>query len=150
MISNELSALYERDINKLKSEILKFTNEGNLWRAVPGVTNSAGNLCLHLAGNLQTYIGQNIGGVAYTRDRDAEFSLKGLSKSDLVSKIEHTHDVVGNTLSNLTDGALEQLYVENVLGYGMTNSYFLVHLLAHLSYHTGQINYIRRILEAAG
>lgn len=150
MISAELAALFGRDINKLKSEILQFKNEDNLWRALPGITNSAGNLCLHLSGNLQTYIGRNIGGIPYIRDRDAEFSLKGLSKSELISKVEHTHNVVHNTLSNLNAGMLDQLYVENILGYEMTHSYFLIHLLAHLSYHLGQINYIRRILEGAG
>lgn len=149
MITQQLTKLFDRDINKLKSEILQFKNEDDLWRTMPGVKNSAGNLCLHLVGNLQAYIGRNIGSIPFVRDRDAEFSLKGILKADLVSRVEHTFTVVHNTVSNLQLEKLEEVHIENILGYEMTNAYFLFHLLAHLSYHTGQINYIRRIIEPA-
>ena len=147
MIQHELGKLYDRDISKIASEITKFRSEENLWKSLPGVINPAGNLCLHLAGNLQTYIGRNIGGFPYVRERDAEFALKGIAKAELISKVEHTRQVVLDTLIKLDVAQLEKPHVENVFGYEMTNSYFLFHLLAHLSYHTGQINYIRRILE---
>jgi uncharacterized damage-inducible protein DinB len=144
---SDLTLLFERDITKLETEIAAFRNENNLWRSAPGVTNPAGNLCLHLVGNLRTYIGKNIGHIAYTRDRDAEFNLRNLPQSQLVAMVNDTSNIVTIALSRLTEKDLDERYTENVFDFEMTNGYFLAHLLGHLSYHLGQVNYLRRILE---
>jgi hypothetical protein len=111
------------------------------------IKNSAGNLCLHLVGNLNTYIGKNIGQTNYVRNRDAEFSLKNIPQQTLIQKVVETRSVVSVGLEKLTDAQLELRYPEDVMGYEMTNGYFLIHLNSHLSYHLGQINYIRRVFE---
>jgi uncharacterized damage-inducible protein DinB len=144
----ELALLFERDLTKLEKEIAAFHNENNLWIAAPGVINSAGNLSLHLVGNLRTYIGKNVGQVAYIRDRDAEFSLKQVPQLQLLTMLDETKSIVANALAQFSEADLGKRYIEDVLGFEMTNGYFLAHLLGHLSYHLGQVNYLRRILEA--
>lgn len=146
MIS-ELIKIYDRDILKLKQEIEMFMHEPNLWATTGNIKNPAGNLCLHLVGNLKTYIGKNLGNYDYVRDRPAEFSTRDVSKQTLIQQIDETREIVISSLKKMNDPQLEETYVEDVLGYQMTNGFFLVHLAAHLSYHLGQVNYLRRILE---
>jgi uncharacterized damage-inducible protein DinB len=146
-MTDALIKIYDRDIERLKKEIESFTEENNLWRITGNIKNSAGNLCLHLVGNLNHYIGKNIGNSDYKRDRDAEFSLKNMPKQELVKQVEETKKIVLSALKKITEKDLQKNHVENVFGYEMTNEFFLVHLATHLSYHLGQINYIRRILE---
>ena len=139
--------IYDRDLNKLKKEIELFNDENNLWRTIGNIKNSGGNLCLHLVGNLNTYIGKNMGHSGYVRDRDAEFTLKNIPKEKLVQQVTETKEIALSTLQNMTEGELKQNHVEKVFDHEMTNEFFLIHLAAHLSYHLGQINYLRRILE---
>jgi hypothetical protein len=143
----ELINLYTRDLKKLEEEIIAFKHESNLWKTTGQVKNSAGNLCLHLVGNLNTFIGKNLGNTGYVRNRDAEFSLKDIPKAELIIKVQHTRSMVQDVLSKQKPNDLYQNYAEQVFGYEMTTGYFLIHLYGHLSYHLGQINYLRRILE---
>ncbi len=147
MITDSLSKLYIRDLDRVISEINLYQSEGNLWKVAEGINNSAGNLALHLVGNLKTFIGKNLGGIDYVRDRPAEFALKNVPKMELIDGLETTKESVVRSLNSLTNNDLEKIYPENVLGYEMTTEYFLLHLLAHLNYHLGQINYHRRLLE---
>ena len=144
---NELIKIFDRDLDRLKNEIDDFSNEENLWITKGNINNPAGNLCMHLLGNLRTYIGKNIGHQQYDRDRVAEFNARHIPKQKLIADIEETKTIILNSLANMNEGDLNKLYVENVLGYEMTNTFFLIHLTAHFSYHLGQINYLRRILE---
>jgi uncharacterized damage-inducible protein DinB len=143
----ELCVLYDRDLQRLHHEIAAFQQEEHLWQIRGHVPNSAGNLGLHLVGNLCTYIGNTLGHQPYVRDREAEFAAKNVPKQALLKQITHTKAVVLTSLQALQVEDLALLYPEEVLGYKMTTGYFLVHLLAHISYHLGQINYLRRTLE---
>ncbi|CAM3478861.1 DinB family protein [Flavobacterium chungbukense] len=142
-----LKILYNRDLDKLKFEIESYENESSLWIIDKNISNSAGNLCLHLIGNLNTYIGAEIGKTDYVRDRPLEFSSKDIPKSELISKIENTIVVVNNALDSLTDEDLKKKYPQIVFEKEMTTGFFLVHLSTHLAYHLGQINYHRRLLD---
>lgn len=146
-MTDELIKIFDRDFDRLKQEMEAFHQESNLWKTTGNITNSAGNLCLHLVGNLNNYIGKNMGEVPYVRDREAEFSLKDVPRGNLIQQVEKTKEVVLSTLRNMNKEKLEERHVENVFGYPMTNTYFLIHLTAHFSYHLGQINYLRRVLE---
>ncbi len=146
-MTTELISLFDRDLSRLQKEIEAFRTEENIWKTAGAAPNAAGNLCLHLAGNLQTYIGKNLGGIAYERNREAEFALKGVARAALLQQIEATKRSVQAALESLTPEALQQNYPEKALGYDMSTQFFLIHLAAHLSYHLGQINYLRRILE---
>ena len=60
MITDTLIMLFERDLQKLKTEIELYKDEDNLWLIKKGIDNSAGNLCLHLIGNLSHFISQRL------------------------------------------------------------------------------------------
>ncbi|MHC0445764.1 DinB family protein [Flavobacterium sp. 3-218] len=147
MIIETLKSLLNRDLNKLKFEIESYEFEKQIWAVDKNISNSAGNLCLHLIGNLNTYIGAEIGKTGYVRNRPLEFSLKDIPKTELISKIENTIEVVNNALDLLTEKDLEQIYPQIVFEKEMTTGFFLIHLSTHLAYHLGQINYHRRLLD---
>jgi len=147
MLIETLKSLYNRDLNKLKVEIESYEKENQIWVTDKNISNAAGNLCLHLIGNLNTYIGAQIGKTGYIRNRPLEFSLKDIPKSELIKKIEDTIVVVNNALDILTEEDLNKIYPEIVFEKEMTTGFFLVHLATHLAYHLGQINYHRRLLD---
>ena len=146
MLIETLKSLFNRDLNKLKAEIELYENENQIWLIDKNISNSAGNLCLHLIGNINTYIGAELGKTGYIRDRPLEFSLKDIPRSELISKINNTILVVNNTLDTLTENDLQAIYPQIVFEKEMTTGFFLVHLATHLAYHLGQINYHRRLL----
>jgi len=147
MLAQVLSSIFERDLAKVKLEIEQYRDENKIWIIDKGILNSAGNLCLHLIGNLNTYIGKELGGTNYVRNRDLEFSQKDVPRPELVKLVESTIIVVKNSLEKLTKDDLEKIYPVKVFENAMTTEYFLVHLSAHLAYHLGQINYHRRLLD---
>lgn len=142
-----LIKLYTRDLEKLSFEIDAFQKEENLWCIEGEIKNSAGNLCLHIMGNLNHFIGAIIGGQDYVRNREAEFADKEIPRHDMIRSIEATKKSVVGSLEKMDRSLLERSYPIEVFGYEMTYQYFLIHLVAHLNYHLGQINYLRRILE---
>ncbi|CAD0005851.1 DinB family protein [Flavobacterium salmonis] len=146
MLIEVLRLLFNRDLNKLKAEIELYETDSQLWLIDKNISNSAGNLCLHLIGNLNTYIGAELGKTGYVRDRPLEFSLKNVSKEELISKIDQTILVVNNALDSVTEADLESIYTQIVFEKEMTTGFFLVHLSTHLAYHLGQINYHRRLI----
>lgn len=147
MLIQTLKTLFNRDLDKLKFEIESYEFEKQIWVIDKNISNSAGNLCLHLIGNLNTYIGAEIGKTGYVRNRPLEFSSKDIPKSELISKIEDTISVVNNALNSLKKNDLDQIYPQIVFEKEMTTGFFLVHLSTHLAYHLGQINYHRRLLD---
>ncbi|WP_026768618.1 DUF1572 family protein [Asinibacterium sp. OR53] len=147
MLIQTLQSLFERDLKRLRSEIALYKNEQVIWHTEKGIANSAGNLCLHLVGNLNTYIGAQIGKTNYTRNRELEFSLKNVPRVELLKKIDETIIVVKTTLDQLPEDALQQEYPILVFAEKTSTGYFLIHLATHLSYHLGQINYHRRLLD---
>ncbi|CCH52134.1 hypothetical protein BN8_01108 [Fibrisoma limi BUZ 3] len=146
MLAKTFDILFARDLKRLLQQIEAYPDEAILWEVAPGISNSAGNLCLHLIGNLNTYIGKQLGGTNYVRDRDAEFSTKHVPRAELLAGLTTTSEVVSRTLSALPDDSFNEPYPEEVLGYPMTIHYFLTHLSGHLNYHLGQIDYHRRLL----
>jgi len=147
MLLNTVKKLFKRDLNKLKNEIASYSNEDRLWIVDQEISNCAGNLCLHIVGNLNTYIGANLGNTGYIRHRELEFSLKDIPRSELLSQIDAVMIIVENILNTLTSEDLEKQYTQRVFEEKTTTGYFLVHLTSHLAYHLGQINYHRRLLD---
>lgn len=147
MLIETLKILFKRDLNKLKSEIDLYKDESKIWHIEKSIANSAGNLCLHLIGNLNTYIGAEFGKTGYIRNREFEFSLKDISKAELVSRVEETINVVDSSLNRLTNDDIKNEYPLLVFDKKTSTEFLLVHLTAHLSYHLGQINYHRRLLD---
>ncbi|AQW96599.1 DinB family protein [Elizabethkingia anophelis] len=142
-----LQILFKRDLLKLKTEIESYQSEENIWKISQHISNSAGNLCLHLIGNLNHFIGAITGKTGYIRNRESEFSLKDVPRTQLTEMIDNTILVIENTLNNLDEDDLKKEYPVVVFEDKMSTEFFFTHLTAHLSYHLGQINYHRRLLE---
>ena len=147
MLKTTLRQLFIRDLEKLKEEILAYQNEENLWQIDKDILNSAGNLCLHIIGNLNTYIGAELGKTGYQRNREAEFALKNIPREELLIQLEETIDMIGQTFDQLSDEQLTEIYPGETPFQEMSTQHFLVHLAMHLAYHLGQINYHRRLLD---
>ena len=147
MLIASLITLYKRDLEKLKNEILQYEHEYSIWETASNISNSAGNLCLHLIGNLNTYIGAELGGTNYVRNRPLEFSQKNIPRAELIEMVEATSKLVMDTLQKLREDDLSKEYPKLVFDTKMTTGYFLMHLAVHLGYHLGQINYHRRMLD---
>ncbi|HMG93968.1 MAG TPA: DinB family protein [Chryseolinea sp.] len=144
--TESILTIIDRDLNKLEEEIKLYPSEDSLWKISGGVKNPGGDLCLHLCGNLQHYIGAVLGNSGYARNRDQEFATKNIPRTLLISEIHKTKGAVRSALEKLDPGILDKEYPERVFGYSMTTGHFLIHLTSHLGYHLGQVNYLRRLL----
>lgn len=147
MLIETLRKLFNRDLAKLRKEVEQYREESNLWKIEHAIANSGGNLVLHLVGNLKTYVGKELGGIEYIRNRDLEFSQKNVPRADLLRMIDETMEAVDKTLEKLPESELPKQYPLKVFEYTTSTEYFLVHLASHLGYHLGQVNYHRRLLD---
>jgi len=147
MLNQVLANFYEKDLRKLIEEVNLFQNEENLWKTLGTVKNSSGNLVLHIIGGLNHFFGAILAHTGYVRNRDLEFSKKGVARKDLVAQLEALIPMVSATLASITPEQMEAEYPIPFDDAKNSNSYVLVRLLAHLGYHLGQVNYLRRILE---
>lgn len=146
MTSQIFISLFSRDIKKLRKEIEQYHSENALWVKLPGTINPGGNLCQHLIGNLRTYVGRTLGGYAYVRDRDAEFNQTTFTQTQMLAELDQLHEIVVGTLEALDEQKMEEEYPREVLDMfpEQTVRLVLTHLLAHLSWHLGHLNYHRR------
>jgi hypothetical protein len=145
-MTHHLADLFRRDLMRLSQELRAFPDEATLWATVPGVTNSAGNLALHLEGNLRHYIGHHLGNVAYTRVREREFGDVSIPTADLLRRVESLQPLIPDIVANLTQVQLNSIFPESLWGGSRVTSQFVFHIYGHLNYHLGQIGYLRRIL----
>ncbi|MBK8518018.1 MAG: DUF1572 family protein [Saprospiraceae bacterium] len=147
MILNTMLSLFTRDLLKLKKEISAYQEEKNMWLTASDISNSGGNLCLHLIGNLNAYIGVGLANTSYIRQRDQEFSMKDIPRQELLLSIDATIQVVEIGLKHLDESRLNDHFPVLIWDEPKDNLYTLLHLLTHLNYHLGQINYHRRLLD---
>jgi Protein of unknown function (DUF1572) len=145
-MTDHLIALFKRDLEKLVLELEAYTDESKLWARAGEVKNPAGNLVLHLHGNLNHFVGKTLGHLEFMRDREAEFSRSGVPRAELIEMVRQTSAMLEKVLPSLSDADLAATYPLEVLGYPMTTGYFLIHLYGHLNWHLGQVNYHRRLV----
>jgi hypothetical protein len=150
MLSDELAALFARDIARLIQELRAFPDTESIWRTTAGVSNAAGTLALHLEGNLREYIGRQLGRIDYTRDRPLEFSARGVAREELIARLEAVKAAIPPVIAALSREQLEATYPEDVLKQPISTRQFLIHLLGHLNYHLGQVDYLRRFATGNG
>ena len=132
-ITNELAALFSRDLAKLSKQIESFPTDELLWQTLPGVINSAGNLALHIEGNLSEFVGRQLGGLPYQRNRDLEFSSKSGSRADLSTRLAKLSESIPAVIEALKADELEKEYPQLVLDRPMSTGEFLIHLYGHLN-----------------
>ena len=145
---DDLTSLYRRDLSRLAEEIMEFEWDEQLWVTRDGITNPAGNLCLHINGNLNHFIGAVLGQTGYVRDREYEFSGRDRSRHQLAAMTQDTLEMLVRVLGGLDREAAEQDYPLKLYGETWSTGLFLLHLYGHLNYHLGQINYLRRVIES--
>ena len=143
----DLALLFTRDLNRVMAEIRAYPDEDSLWQVAGQINNSAGNLTLHLVGNISQFIGDDLGDVPFARDREAEFTRRNVPRAEMLSGLERTRELVVQTLANLDDVRLDGVHPRQPPGFppAMSSRYFLLHLYGHLNYHLGQINFHRRL-----
>ena len=145
---DHLRHILTRDLGALAAEV-QATPDDPLWESVPGITNSIGTLAVHLCGNLRHFIGHHLGDDGYVRQREQEFSGHPLPKEEVLAEIDRARAAVDAALSNLDPTRLDALMPSPPPHHaGRTVRFFLIQLSTHLSRHTGQANYLRRILTA--
>ncbi|MFI1771523.1 DinB family protein [Thalassobellus citreus] len=148
MYTETLIKIFKNNLASLKEEIELYKIEKNLWIIDKNINNSAGNLCLHIIGNLNHFIGAVIGNTGYVRQIELEFSIKDIPVNSLLKQIDDTVVVIEDALSKLSVNDLQKKYPIEVFKEPMTFEYFLTFLTTHFSYHLGQINYHRRLLDS--
>ncbi len=138
-----------KDLAAFAREVEAFPDDAGLWLAPQGVANSAGNLALHVAGNLQFFVGGMLGGTGYQRNREEEFNRRSGTRQEVIRELDRARQVVEAALPTLTDEALQKEFPFTKDGRRFTTEVFLLRLTIHLAYHLGQANYLRRLLAQA-
>ncbi len=151
-LAADLLVILRRDLRCLIREVEAFPDDATLWRTVPGIANSAGNLALHVAGNLRAYVGGVLGGSGYQRNREREFSQREGSRAEVVAALVAASEEIEAGLQVLTMEALAAPIPHDVMGVRPATGRWLLHLATHLAFHLGQAGYVRRALtgEAGG
>jgi hypothetical protein len=145
-LSKDLGRMLVRELDGFRREVALFPDDNSLWTTVRGVTNSAGNLALHVAGNLQHFVGVVLGGSSYRRNRDDEFGRKSGTRAEVMSEIEAAIAAVRAVLPDLSEAQLDAVFPEAVMGTRLPTRRFLIHLCAHAAFHLGQAGYVRRVV----
>ena len=146
MTQQALHQCFQREIRSLRRELDAYPDDASVWATPAGVKNPAGTLFLHLAGNLQHFIGAKLGETGYIRDREAEFARRGVSRKEIARELDAASAAVNVGFAKLSDHMLASPFPEQIAGITFTTVDWLIHLAAHLGYHVGQIDYHRRIV----
>ena len=143
---SDYARFFGRELATVRDELLAYPDTAAIWALPPGLPNSAGTLTLHIAGNLRWFIGAQLGGTGYVRDRDAEFSSRDIDRDELIRVIEAASDEVIRSLATLDDTRMDEIFPLEVAGARLPTGQFIGHLAVHLGYHLGQMDYHRRIV----
>jgi uncharacterized damage-inducible protein DinB len=144
-----ISTTLTRDLRALRREVEAYADERDLWQVPKGIANSAGNLALHLVGNLRQFVGAVLGGDGYVRNRDAEFASRDVPRAALLREIDAAIVAVPQGMARVKEADLSKPFPMPVAGHSVATGDFLNHLMAHFAYHLGQIDYHRRIVTGA-
>lgn len=146
MLVPSVIAILDRDLRALRREIEAYPDEDSLWLKPAGVPNSAGTLALHLAGNLQHYLGARLGGTGYVRDRPAEFARRNVPRIEILQEIEAARKSLAAAESRLGESDLTGDFPDIIRNLRLETGDYLIHLVSHFTFHLGQIDYHRRMV----
>jgi len=135
-----------RELGAVRRTVEAYPDDASLWAERPGLPNAGGTLVLHVAGNLQHYIGAVLGKSGYRRNRDAEFARRDVPRAELLGEIDAARQAVERGMAVVSDDTLAAPYPEQIAGRTVATGDFLVHLATHLAYHLGQLDYHRRVV----
>ncbi|WP_321476320.1 DUF1572 family protein [uncultured Paludibaculum sp.] len=117
--------------------------DAQVWGRTGDNANSAGNLCLHLEGNVRQFIIHSIGGQPDVRVRDAEFGSRGgLTKQELLSKLSACVEEACAVLEKLAPERLLETVAP--MGRAMLTLDAIYQVVQHFALHTGQIIFLTK------
>jgi hypothetical protein len=143
---DDIRKLLVRELRSLGREIELFPDEASVWTTPAGLTNSAGNLVLHVCGNLKHFVGAVLGRTGYVRDREHEFAARGVARAEILREVEETISVVSEVLGRLSGDVLDAPFPEAHGGVQLSGRMFLLHVSTHAAFHLGQVGYVRRVV----
>lgn len=146
MLLEELKAFLLRDIASVERELDLYPDEESIWKNLPGLPNSGGNLILHLAGGTQYFFGSALASTGYLRNREAEFSKKDIPRSDLTKELHDARQAVLAGFATMTEEKLEQPFPARITDTDLSARLTILQLVTHLAYHLGQLDYHRRMV----
>ncbi len=149
-LGESLTAILRRDLRALAREVESYPDDATPWALLPGLPNSAGALIRHVCGNLQHFVGAELGRSGYRRDRAAEFGAPPVSRAALLALLSETESMLHRTLPALTAARLATAYPQPVAGTRLVTGDFLIHLAGHCAFHLGQVDYHRRAVTGEG
>jgi len=118
--------------------------EKEIWWRPNRASNSAGNLVLHLSGNVRQWIVSGLGDAPDHRDRDLEFSERGpIPRRALVALIRETVQEACSVLAGLSEDSLKRIYA--IQGFRVSGLYAVTQVVTHFAYHTGQIIFVTKL-----
>jgi uncharacterized damage-inducible protein DinB len=142
------TALIE-ELEQLRDDVKKLVeplSDAQLWQKPLEPGNSIGHLILHLTGNLNHFIGAQLGKTGYIRDREREFTeASPPPRSELLGNFDAAVAMFRRVVSGLTAEQLAAPHPDARFG---TVCKTLVHLTAHFALHRGQMSYIARLVQA--
>lgn len=144
-----LRALFARDLAAAARMVAAYPSDEALWTTIPGTANSGGVLARHLAGNIRHFIGHVLGGSGYQRDREDEFLRHAHPRAQVAAELGFAAAECEAGLDALTPEALRRDFPVQIAGVTLTTEGALMHLATHLTYHLGQMDYHRRMLDPA-
>jgi hypothetical protein len=147
MITTVLIDLYNREIDRLKNEIVSFESDDLLWKSSETAIPPPGNLCLFVTGSLQHYIGNMIGDSGYIRNKEAEMKARNLSRERLMEEVENMRQTVVDALEQVSKSELLKVFPTNEFEEAVTTEFYLMHLLRTLSFYSGQISVLRALVS---
>ena len=134
---NQCQYRMDESLRMIKRSFEKLSEE-MIWQKPNPVTNSIGNLILHLCGNITQYGIASLTGAVDQRDRDLEFSTTdGWDKKALITKLESTVKEAKSVFERLPSKVF--LEEKGVQGFYFSGIGRMLHVVEHFSYHTGQI-----------
>ena len=123
-------------------ELAAALSEVQFWQKPFTFGNSFGHLVLHLTGNLNYYIGAQIGNIGYIRDRPREFT--DASPPSREEALQHFDTAIAMVLQTVREQSSDD-WSRKYSGIGTNAPNRLAMVMqcdSHLQHHIGQMIYI--------
>jgi uncharacterized damage-inducible protein DinB len=126
------------------SRCVELLTDEEIWWRPNTASNAAGNIVLHLSGNVRQWIVSGLGGAKDVRDRDKEFAERGpMPRQELIARLKDTIADACQVIDTMAAEALSREF--DIQGYRVTGLAAVAHVCEHFSYHTGQIIYLTKL-----